>query len=96
MATSIQHLLLTPQVLEKLEMIQQQPPQSMTLHLSPSKSAENRPQTQLVQPEKSTSLTLAQRRNNAIPASLTLSTKAKVSCVVSYSPNILSNPVLDF
>jgi hypothetical protein len=82
MAASIQHqptssLLLTPRVLEKLELIQQKPQQTMMIRLTPSKSAENKPQTQLVHPEKSTSLTLAQRRNNNnIPASLKLSLKS--------------------
>lgn len=73
-------LLLTPQVLEKIEMIQQQPQQSMTMRLTPSKSTENKPQAQFVHPEKSTSLTLAERRNN-IPASLKISLKSASEAV---------------
>ncbi|GAN00949.1 rabGAP/TBC [Mucor ambiguus] len=70
---------LTPQMLEKLELIQNQPYQANMLRPTPSKSADNRTNTQLVNPEKSTSLTLAERRktnNNNIPASLQLYTTA--------------------
>ncbi|KAK4520781.1 uncharacterized protein ATC70_006661 [Mucor velutinosus] len=66
---------LTSQMLKKLELVQTQPNQVNMIRPTVSKSADNRTNTQLVYPEKSTSLTLAERRktnNNSIPASLQL------------------------
>ncbi|CAO3610598.1 unnamed protein product [Mucor fragilis] len=64
-----------PQMLEKLDPVQNQAGQVNTIRPTASKSADNRTNTQLVYPEKSVSLTLAERRktnNNNIPASLQL------------------------
>ncbi|KAG1102545.1 hypothetical protein G6F42_017348 [Rhizopus arrhizus] len=79
MATVIQpadsSLELSPQILEKLELVQNQPNQANMIRPTPSKSADNKTTIQLVYPEKSTSLTLAERRktnNNNIPASFQL------------------------
>ncbi|GAA5807526.1 hypothetical protein MFLAVUS_000889 [Mucor flavus] len=69
-SSSPEMLLTTPQVVSKLE-------ENVTkIRPIPSKSAENKQQTLLydISPEKSTSLTLAERRNN-IPASLKLYTE---------------------
>lgn len=67
---------LTPQVLEKIQVIQNQPQQQLDqvnmIRPTPSKSADNKTNIQLVYPEKSISLSLTERRknnSNNIPAS---------------------------
>lgn len=84
---------LTPQVLEKLQGLQNQPQEQQQIQVNmirptPSKSADNKTNTQLVYPEKSTSLTLAERRknnSNNIPASFKLYPTA-VDAKVSFIP----------
>lgn len=88
---------LTPQVLEKLQGLQNQPQeqQQNQVHMirpTPSKSADNKTNTQLVYPEKSISLTLAERRknnSNNIPASFELYPTA-VDTKVSFIPYSLN------
>ncbi|KAI8643582.1 rab-GTPase-TBC domain-containing protein [Parasitella parasitica] len=68
---------LAPQVLEKLQVLetQQHKEQANMIRPTASKSADNKTTTQLVYPEKSTSLSLAERRKNNnknIPASFQL------------------------
>ncbi|CEP16871.1 hypothetical protein [Parasitella parasitica] len=68
---------LAPQVLEKLQVLQAQQRKEPANLIRPtaSKSADNKTTTQLVYPEKSTSLSLAERRKNNnknIPASFQL------------------------
>lgn len=84
---------LTPQVLEKLQGLQNKPQEQQQnqvnmIRPTPSKSADNKTNTQLVYPEKSTSLTLAERRknnSNNIPASFKLYPTA-VDTKVSFIP----------